>query len=289
MTRSAIVAGTFYEADPAACRQSVEKMLTEVQLPDNAPAHPIGGLVPHAGWVCSGAIAAMTFKALTRQWTGGTFVLLGAVHSYTGPEAMVYDTGQWVTPLGEAEIDTDLAGVIRDTCPGVKADCHAHGREHSLEVQIPLIQVLCPEAKIVPILVPPTPQAAAVGKQVAAAVGEITPRPLIVGSTDLTHYGPRYGVTAAGIGPAGVEWAMRNDRQLLAMIEAMYAEQIVAETSRQHSACGGGAIAATIAACAALGAATGTVLRHTNSCETLRAYYPDDTSNSVGYASVVFA
>ena len=289
MTRMPIVAGMFYDASPASCRQGVSDLLDQAHLPDNLPAGCVGGLVPHAGWVCSGAVAALTLKALTRNWRGRTLLLFGAVHSRSGPKGMLDASGSWQTPLGDVQVDADLAEVILSTCADVIDDPNAHAREHSLEVQIPLIQVLCPEARIVPLMVPPSPLAVAVGTAVGRALAAQDPPVLVVGSTDLTHYGPRYGITSAGVGPAGIEWAMRNDRRLLQLIESMSAEEIVGDTTRTHSACGGGAIAATIAACRAMGASTGTVLRHTNSCETLRAYGQTDTANAVGYASVVFS
>ena len=82
---------------------------------------------------------------------------------------------------------------------------------------------------------------------------------------------------------------MENDRHLLALIESMSADQIVARAAGDRSACGAGAIAAAIAACRALGATAGVTLAHTNSCETLKAYGQHDNADSVGYASVVFA
>jgi len=289
MIRPPIVAGTFYEASPEACERAVRSMLADARPPDDTPAGCVGGLVPHAGWVCSGAVAALTFNALAREATDGTFVLLGAVHAPTGHAGLLFDQGAWETPLGEVGVDEPLAAAIAGGCPGVQVDCRSHGREHSLEVQLPFIQVLTPAARIVPLMVPPVAEAADLGRQLGAVLAGWTPRPRVVGSTDLTHYGPRYGITHAGAGMRGIEWAMDNDRQLLQLIEAMDADRIVEHTRRTHSACGGGAIAATMTACAALGATSARVLRHTNSYETLKAFSPNDTSHAVGYTSVVFA
>lgn len=289
MTRSPIVAGSFYEASAAACRENAEALLAAAQLPESTPQRCYGGLVPHAGWVCSGAIAAITLKALARQWSGGPVVLLGAIHSPSGPEAMIYDRGSWETPLGEVAVDADLAAKIVAACPDVVVDCHAHGREHSLEVQIPLLQVLWPEVTIVPILVPPSARAVDVGSQVGKVLAGCESPPPVVGSTDLTHYGPRYGIAPAGVGPQGIAWSVENDKALLELVQHMAADRIVDHADRHHSACGAGAIAATMAACAELGAQTGVVLCHTNSYETLKAFNPNDTSTAVGYTSVVFA
>jgi MEMO1 family protein len=289
MTRMPIVAGSFYDAAPAACRHAVQQLIVQARAPQDLPANCVGGLVPHAGWVCSGAVAATTLKALTSNWQGKTIVLMGAVHSPSGAAGMLYDQGQWHTPLGDVRIDADLADAIHHACPNVQRDTDAHTREHSLEVQVPLIQMLAPHAEIVPLMVPPSPLAVEIGELVGRVLAEQNRQILVVGSTDLTHYGPRYGITPAGRGAAGLEWAERNDRNLLQLIEAMSADRIVEHTSRFHSACGGGAVAATIAACKVLGASAGSVLWYTNSYETLKPYHVGDNENVVGYASVVFA
>jgi len=289
VTRAPIVSGQFYESSPAACRRAVEGLLAGAELPGVLPAHCVGGLVPHAGWVCSGRIAAMTLKALAADWNGQTVVLLGAVHAYSGPKAMLYPAGSWETPLGQVPVDAELAQSVLNACGDVAADPAAHGREHSLEVQLPLIQMVMPAAKILPLMVPPSPLAVMIGEQLGSLLSQQGIPPLVVGSTDLTHYGPRYGLTTAGTGPGGVDWAMANDRHLLTLVESMAADRIVDQAVANRSACGAGAIAAAIAACGALGATAGTVLAHTNSCETLKAYGQRDNTDSVGYASVVFA
>ncbi|NQU75993.1 MAG: AmmeMemoRadiSam system protein B [Planctomycetes bacterium] len=289
MTRMPIVAGMFYEASAAACRQAATRLLQQVRLPDELPTRCVGGLVPHAGWVCSGAVAATTLKALTHQWGGQTILLFGAVHSRSRDQAMVYAQGAWHSPLGDVPIDAQLAEAILSTCDNVVSDANAHAGEHSIEVQLPFIQLLCPQAHIVPIMVPPSMLAVGIGRQIGEVLAGWDLPVLALGSTDLTHYGPRYGITPAGVGPAGLQWAHQNDQQLLKLIKSMAAEEVIDHTTRYHSACGGGAIAATIAACSSLGASAATVLWHTNSSETLRSLGSTDTDNCVGYASVVFS
>lgn len=290
MFRMPIVAGMFYEASPTACRRAARALLEEARLPDGVPDSCLGGLVPHAGWVCSGSVAALTFKALLRDTDDSpTLLLLGSVHSYSGPQGMLYASGAWRSPLGEVQIDTELADALLRNCPEVHEDPAAHATEHSLEVQVPFIQILSQHSRIVPLMVPPSPLATMIGEQVGGVLKDFGRRVLVVGSTDLTHYGPRYGMTPAGVGRQGIAWATDNDKRLLELVESMSAEQIVDETSQHLNACGGGAVAATIAACRALGAEHGYVLNHTNSYEMLKPYYPSDRSDAVGYASVVFA
>lgn len=289
MTRKPIVAGTFYEGSAAACRKAVRSLLEQAQLPEDLPKSCKGGIVPHAGWICSGGVAAQTFKALAGQWSGKTVLLFGAVHAYSSPLGMLYASGGWETPLGQVEIDEELASVIAQNCHNVTIDPEAHAIEHSLEVQLPFVQVCWPKARIVPVLVPGSPLAGGIGQQIGQLLSERDEPVLVIGSSDLTHYGPRYGITPAGVGLQGIEWANENDERLLRLIETMSADGVIDEACERLNACGAGAIAATIAACGALGAKRGIVLRHTNSYETLKDLYPADASDAVGYASVVFA
>jgi len=120
-------------------------------------------------------------------------------------------------------------------------------------------------------------------------LAESFPAASVVGSTDLTHYGPQYGFTPGGVGSTGLEWAKDNDRRVLKLIESMRADQIVEETASRMNACGGGAIAATIAAASAMGATRGICLEYTTSAEIMAAKQLGRSDDAVGYASVVFA
>jgi MEMO1 family protein len=110
---------------------------------------------------------------------------------------------------------------------------------------------------------------------------------VFLASSDLTHYGPWYRFAPAGVGQAGLNWAKENDRLLIDRILRMQEQSIVPEVRARHSACGAGAIAATLAACKELGASRATLLRHTNSFETLAQVAPQSPDNAVGYASIV--
>jgi len=110
---------------------------------------------------------------------------------------------------------------------------------------------------------------------------------VFLASSDLTHYGPGYDFAPAGVGLGGLQWARGNDRRVLDLVIRMSAEQVVNETRSHLNACGGGAIAAMLGACRALGATHGEVLQHANSYETLRDIAPQGPENAVGYAAVV--
>jgi len=287
--RQPVRAGSFYEASLSSCRHHAQKLLDAAQLPADLPGRIFGGLVPHAGWMFSGGPAARTFKALAAAAPIETLVLFGADHLGTVRRGEVYDSGVWQTPLGETAIDEDLAAAVLEASDLLRANPEAHAHEHSLEVQVPLIQQLAPAAKIVPIAVPPDPDAVAIGEAVGKTLAERFPTARVVGSTDLTHHGGHFPAPG-GKGEAGERWTRANDRRMLDLIESLAAEQIVGEARAHGNACGAGAIAATIAACRSLGATRGITLEYTNSYEVVHRMYPDDPDDTtVGYASVVFA
>jgi AmmeMemoRadiSam system protein B len=286
--RQPVRAGSFYEAAPASCRHHAEKLLESATVPDNLPCPLYGGLVPHAGWMYSGRLSAMTFKALRQAGEVETLVLFGADHVGVVRQGEVYDSGLWHTPLGEIRVDEELAAMLLGESGLLRANPEAHAYEHSLEVQLPLVQLLWPGAKIVPVAVPPTDVAATIGEVIGDALAEKFPAVRVVGSTDLTHHGGHFP-SPGGKGLVGVEWSRKNDRRMLELVESLRAEEVVREAENRGNACGAGAIAATTAACRAMGAKKGIVLEYTDSYAVVHKMYPDERDDTtVGYASVVF-
>jgi AmmeMemoRadiSam system protein B len=109
---------------------------------------------------------------------------------------------------------------------------------------------------------------------------------VVVGTTDLTHYGRTYyGFAPVGTGEPALEWARANDERVINLILDMRAEEIVAETDAHRNACGGGAIAGTVAAARALGAEKGHLLEYTTS---YHAIPRGPATDFVGYAAIVF-
>jgi len=286
--RQAVRAGMFYDSSPTSCRNHAERLIASAPVPEGLPQRLYGGIVPHAGWAYSGAVAAKTLRALLAGGGVRSLVLFGADHTGAVRRGEVFAAGVWRTPLGDTPIDEPLASAVLAAGDCCRANPDAHAAEHSLEVQIPMIQVLAPEVKIVPIAVPPTDLAVKVGEAVAKAIGDRAEAVCIVGSTDLSHHGGHFPAPG-GRGDVGEKWTRANDRRMLDLIEAMDADAVVPEADEHMNACGAGAVAATVAACKALGARKGISLAYTNSYTIVHEKYPhelDDTT--VGYASVVF-
>jgi AmmeMemoRadiSam system protein B len=157
------------------------------------PAAVAGLLVPHAGLVYSGTIAALSW-ALAGEIGPATIVLAGTDHQALARGVGVWTGGSWQTPLGDVPIDDDLAEAIAALGPPFAPDDAAHLGEHSLEVQLPLLARACPGARIVPMAVSPRLRSHA---QAGAMLGRLLAERrtagesiLLVVSSDLAHYPP---------------------------------------------------------------------------------------------------
>ena len=286
--RQPVRAGMFYESSPTSCRLHAEKLIDAAELPDDLPDKVFGGLVPHAGWMYSGRLAAMTFKAVARSQPQ-TIVLFGADHVGTVEIGEVYESGVWRTPLGEVRVDKELAAALLLSSDSLRANPKAHAQEHSLEVQAPILQAISPDVMIVPIAVPPIDLAVEIGQAVGNCLANWPGNVCIVGSTDLSHHGGHFPAPG-GKGAQGQAWTTQNDQRIIDLIEKMDAAGVIIEAASRRNACGAGAIAATIAACSRLGAKAGRCLEYTNSYRVIREIYPQETDDTtVGYASVIFA
>lgn len=288
--RPPAVAGTFYPDDPQRCADMAAVLVATRThaTPDLTSAR--GGIVPHAGWMCSGAIAGETIGALALLAPGSVdiVVVFAAVHTRIDtPYAALDSHDGWSMPGGITEIAGDLSSRLIDERALFAVDDRFHAHEHAVEVELPLIRAAWPDAVVLPIEVPLTGRAVEMGEQSARLVAEAGISPVYLASSDLTHYGPAYRFAPAGVGETGLQWAWENDEQLLRIVTDGTPEQVVEEVRAHRNACGGGAIAAMLAACRVAGSLKACVLRHANSYQTLGAFNPQPPEDAVGYASVV--
>jgi AmmeMemoRadiSam system protein B len=232
----------------------------------------------------------MVFSAIKQQHEKvHTFVIFGAAHGYFGSTPAVYNRGSWITPLGEVFIDEELADDVLDSSQSV-SDLSAHRNEHSIEVQIPFVQYLFPGSKIVPIIVPPREQAIVLGESVADFITNNDQKKIVcIGSTDLTHYGPRYGFTPMGVNTEALKWAVDvNDQMFIDLALKLEPKSLIASAAENCNACGAGAAAAAMAAAKKLGKTEGLLLAHTNSNEIMLRNMHTPSADSVGYAAIIF-
>lgn len=298
MIREPAVAGRFYAADRDKCLEELRHCL-DLAASESAGAEnskstsqtpgerAIGGVVPHAGWMCSGAVAARVFRAIAAGPRPDAIIVFGAIHVRHGPVASLFADGAWETPLGLIPVDGRLARRLHDQTGLIEIAPHAHDDEHSIEVEVPFIQHLLPETPIIPIMVPVNDKAAMLGAAVGRTCRAYGARVVFLASTDLTHYGPAYGFAPHGVGGAGLRWAKDvNDRRMIDCILALRENDVVPEANASRNACGAGAIAATIAACKACGATGTRLLEHTTSYEVLSRAFPEPMRDAVGYAAI---
>lgn len=188
MTRQPAVAGQFYPADPA----TIEQDLTGLLAPHAAPREVIAVVVPHAGWMYSGVTAGKVYSAVTIP---DRILLIGPNHRNVGVPYALCEAGRWQTPLGEVPIAAPLAAELLDHCDLLADDARAHAFEHSLEVQVPMLQKRNPAVQIVPLVIGgdwPWSGGRNCLKMIGQAIGEVLldygRKVLIVASTDLNHY-----------------------------------------------------------------------------------------------------
>lgn len=286
-TRPTYRAGLFYPGDPHACTTLLDTCLAEAVCEGDPPADPVAAIVPHAGWVYSGRVAAGALVALAGRGPATELVVLfGAVHVPGVRRATLSPAEEWATPLGACRVDREAAATIQAAL-GERLDEaeRAHAGEHSLEVQVPFLARLFPHAAILPVAVPPDPDAAGVGRDIARALAPRADAVVFVGSTDLSHYGARFGFLDHGTGAPALRWVREeNDARMLKLIEELRADDVVAESWERHNACGAGAIAATLAAARERGRARAVRLGYTTSADVTGEPEPDAF---VGYGGLV--
>ena len=272
--------GTWFPESDSNCRAQIERFLSSAPILSAAKL-PVGGVVPHAGWTYSGRVATRVFQLLQLSSQPDVLILFGGHLSVRDPDLVVIDDS-WETPLGDVLLERDIAEKLQ--AEAVVSEWPKDYVDNAIEVQLPLIKYFFPNTPIVVLGVAPRPGAANLGRTVVNKLQESKSRALVIGSTDLTHYGPRYGFMPKGCGPASVEWVKEiNDKQIIHSMMRMEECQTLDEALSNQSACCPGSIVAAIVASRALGATSGVLLNYCTSYDTSA----DD--NFVGYAGVVFS
>jgi len=183
MVRKPVASGNFYPGSKSLLEDAMKNY-----IPDSGNKKKVIGLVsPHAGYIFSGACAGKGFGAIH---VPGVVVILGVNHYGVGHPYAVDGHDTWKTPLGEAEIHKELREKLVTDSKIFAVDPNASIKEHSLEVQVPFVQYLNPEAKILPITIAggDLQKLLDAGKEIAALVKDTPDDILLVASTDMSHY-----------------------------------------------------------------------------------------------------
>jgi len=264
--RHSSVAGRWYSDDPAQLTAEVDRYVSLAAL--DAVGSPVVAIVaPHAGLMYSGPVAAFAYKAASRCGCTAA-VLVGPSHYVPFHGASIWPDGVWESPLGDVAIDAELAHAIHAGSDTVVDLPSAHGREHSLEMQLPFVARLLPGIPIVPLVMGhQTRQAAfALADALEHALSERDGRTLLIASSDLSHY--ENATTAQAL-----------DAVVLRHVEALDADGLMRalEIEPRH-ACGGGPMVSVLEAARRLGAAHAHVLEYADSGDV-----SGDKSSVVGY------
>ena len=186
------VAGSWYPGDPALLRQELDGALAaaDVAQARRTGARIVGLVSPHAGYRYSGAVAAHGYRMLQGQ-NVRRVIVMGPSHHVPFAGLALPDATHWRTPLGEMPIDTAAVAALAQS-PLFQVRPDAFRREHSVDMQIPFLQVVAPGAVLVPIVVGSlTPEAEkAAGDAIHALMDDGT---VVVASSDFTHYGENFG------------------------------------------------------------------------------------------------
>jgi AmmeMemoRadiSam system protein B len=284
--REPAVAGMFYRRGRDILREQVARCFTHPLGPGKVPAvakagarRIKGAVFPHAGYEYSGPVAAHSAAALARDGLPPSFVIIGPNHHGLG-SAIAVGTEAFQTPLGNVEIDRELAGKIIGG--GIEEDAVAHMEEHSIEVQLPFLQYFGTGFKFVPICMGDQEIGAALllGEMIAsAAKGRDV---VIVASTDFTHAGANYGHPAPRGMSAG-DYARREDQKAIERILAMDPRGLVETVKKDRiTMCGYGCVAAMLVATQMLGANKATLLKYATSADV-----SGDDDLAVGYGAFI--
>jgi len=263
MVRQPAVAGMFYPGEAQTLRRQVETLLPH----GDSLAGVIGIVAPHAGYLYSGECAG---KAWSGLYPDDTVVVLGVNHRGTGAPLAVDDHEAWLTPLGEVRVDLELARNLVSEAPQFAMDGRAGLLEHSLEVQVPFVQVAAPDAAILPIVIGAVDEDTLMeaGRMLARVIQSQRPGALLVASTDMSHY-----ISAAA--------AERLDRQAINRILALDPVGLLQVViSKRISMCGVAPTVLALAAARHMGAS-----RVEETCYTHSGVVTGDDSEVVAYWS----
>ena len=235
-------AGSWYPSGPDACREDIESYWREAGAP---PVHGARlAVVPHAGWVYSGRLAAQGFRALAEDPTVDLVVVLGG-HLRPDDPIVAMTEGSWDTPFGPFAIHSGFSERLKQLEHVRFERDGRYAPDNSTELQLPFAKLKYPEAELLPLRVPPSDLALRLARELAEHIVATGRDAVVVASTDLTHYGPNYGFQPKGRGLEALNLVRTvNDPAFIEALEKGDARAILATSEHRHCACSAGAAAA---------------------------------------------
>jgi len=261
MVRRSVVAGSWYPGTEGQLRKTVEGYLDNVEK-EELDGELVGLISPHAGYIYSGQVAAYAYKQLDGV-SYDAVAIISPVHRMFMGRFAVTSAAAYETPLGLVEVDVDLIEAMNKE---IDLTHVAQDNEHSLEIQLPFLQVVLGEFKLLPIMM--GDQGLSSCQKLGTALAKILKgkNVLLLASTDLSHF-------------HNYDAAMRLDEIVLERVRAYDPEGLVSDLERgKCEACGGGPVIAVMLAAQKLGANRAKVLKYMNSGDVT-----GDRSQVVGY------
>jgi hypothetical protein len=254
----------------------------------------LAAVAPHAGWIFSGRIAALAVSSLAPLPKGATVAIFGG-HLPPGARPLAARESSYETPLGPLVADLELLSALESqlgsaASPGASSRpsaLHPLGVDdevdNTVEVLLPLVAALLPDSRVLWLRSPNDSAALELGQALQAAGRALGRGLACLGSTDLTHYGPNYGFSPKGRGPAAEAWVREeNDRRFLDALLALDGSEALRLAESERSACSAGAAAAALAFARAAGASRAELFGYGSSLEVRR------DASFVGYAALGF-
>ena len=280
--RRADLAGSWYPGRESSCRKAIEEFSGVNRPCPGEPTTAVGGIVPHAGWTFSGKIACNVIECLTPGNDPDTCIIFGH-HMHPESDNLIMSNGRWETPLGHVEVDSEVAERLTGEFRFTMETASRYQHDNTIEVQLPFLKYFFPRAKIVPIGLPPRDASLEIAKRAARISEGMGRKTIVLGSTDLTHYGHNYGFTPKGVGEKAVEWVKGvNDRRVVNLMVEMDPERVIKESLENYNSCCSGAAGAAIMAAKELGARKGEEVDY------LTSYDIRPDNSFVGYVGIVF-
>uniref|UniRef100_A0A7C4Y5T2 MEMO1 family protein ENV67_06150 n=1 Tax=candidate division WOR-3 bacterium TaxID=2052148 RepID=A0A7C4Y5T2_UNCW3 len=272
MIRKPVVAGQFYPADPVELKKMVNSFLVDLNIEGDV----IGFITPHAGYPFSGPTAGYSYSSIKGKGIKKVILIGPSHHSYFNGIS-IYDKGKWLTPLGEVEIDEELAKKIMKQNSRIRYIPEGHSYEHSLEVQIPFLQMVLKDFKIVPIVMgAQTEENVNILKDALVNALKDEKDFLLIASSDFYH-GESYE-EAKDINESASKYIEKFEP------DSFFNFIIKEENKGIAAACGFGPSTVVMGVSKALGADTSLILHKTTSNDVMKVY----SGYVVGYISAVF-
>ena len=271
--RQPAVAGRFYPGNAQRLRAEIETLTTARAVAGQKAQSPkipaVGCIVPHAGYVYSGAVAGAVYQRLELP---RRFVILCPNHTGHGKPLAVMSGGAWHTPLGDVAIDAEVANALKDATALLEEDAEAHRYEHALEVQLPFLQVLQPGFRFVPITVGTSDydSLVALGDAISSVMASLQEPALVIASSDMNHY-------------ESDSLTRVKDQRAIAQVLALDPRGLYETVRQGHiSMCGYGPATVMLTAAKKLGASEAELVRYATSGDA-----SGDLDMVVGYAGIV--